>query len=64
MNPPKNYLIDMDGVLITGGMMIPGADGFLARSEGARGQVSDSDEQLALHAGRPLAPAARDSGWM
>ena len=31
MNPPKNYLIDMDGVLITGGMMIPGADGFLAR---------------------------------
>ena len=31
MNPPKNYLIDMDGVLITGGTMIPGADGFLAR---------------------------------
>ena len=31
MEPPKNYLIDMDGVLITGGMMIPGADGFLAR---------------------------------
>ena len=31
MNPPKNYLIDMDGVLIKGGAMIPGADGFLAR---------------------------------
>jgi NagD protein len=31
MNPPKTYLIDMDGVLITGGTMIPGADGFLAR---------------------------------
>lgn len=31
MEPPKNYLIDMDGVLITGGTMIPGADEFLAR---------------------------------
>ena len=31
MEPPKNYLIDMDGVLIKGGSMIPGADGFLAR---------------------------------
>ena len=31
MEPPKNYLIDMDGVLIKGGTMIPGADSFLAR---------------------------------
>ena len=31
MEPPKNYLIDMDGVLIRGGTIIPGADGFLAR---------------------------------
>jgi len=34
MEPPKNYLIDMDGVLVTGGTMIPGADGFLSRLEG------------------------------
>jgi NagD protein len=31
VNPPKNYLIDMDGVLVTGGTMIPGANEFLAR---------------------------------
>jgi NagD protein len=31
MEAPKNYLIDMDGVLITGGTMIPGADSFLTR---------------------------------
>ncbi len=31
MEPPKNYFIDMDGVLVTGGTMIPGADEFLAR---------------------------------
>ena len=31
MAPPMNYLIDMDGVLISGRTMIPGADGFLAR---------------------------------
>ncbi len=31
MEPPKNYLIDMDGVLVRGGTMIAGADGFLAR---------------------------------
>lgn len=36
MEPPKNYLIDMDGVLVTGGTMIPGADAFLARLQ-ARG---------------------------
>ncbi len=27
----KNYLMDMDGVLIRGSMMVPGADGFIAR---------------------------------
>lgn len=31
MEPPKNYLIDMDGVLISGETMIPGADEFLAK---------------------------------
>jgi NagD protein len=31
MDAPKNYLIDMDGVLISGPTMIPGADQFLAR---------------------------------
>ncbi len=31
MEPPKNYLIDMDGVLVRGGALIPGADRFLAR---------------------------------
>ena len=38
MKPPKNYLIDMDGVLISGQAMIPGADQFLARlrSRGAK----------------------------
>jgi NagD protein len=36
MNPPKNYLIDMDGVLISGNTMIPGADQFIGRLK-ARG---------------------------
>ncbi len=31
MESPKNYLIDMDGVLVRGGTPIPGADQFLAR---------------------------------
>jgi len=31
MIPPKNYLIDMDGVLVSGRMIIPGADGFIQR---------------------------------
>ncbi|MBN1921408.1 MAG: TIGR01457 family HAD-type hydrolase [Anaerolineae bacterium] len=30
---PKNYLIDMDGVLVTGKQIIPGADAFIARLE-------------------------------
>lgn len=29
--PPKNYLIDMDGVLMRGSEPIPGASEFLAR---------------------------------
>lgn len=33
---PKNYLIDMDGVLISGSVIIPGADQFIARLK-ARG---------------------------
>lgn len=30
-DPPKNYLIDMDGVLISGKHIIPGADAFIER---------------------------------
>jgi NagD protein len=36
MQPPKNYLIDMDGVLVSGRTIIPGADQFLQRLK-ARG---------------------------
>jgi NagD protein len=36
MEPPKNYLIDMDGVLVSGRSIIPGADGFIERLK-ARG---------------------------
>jgi NagD protein len=31
MQPPKNYLIDMDGVLVSGRTIIPGADRFLEK---------------------------------
>jgi NagD protein len=31
MDAPKNYLIDMDGVLINGSTIIPGADSFIER---------------------------------
>ena len=31
MEPPKNYLMDMDGVLVTGTNIIPGADKFIER---------------------------------
>jgi NagD protein len=31
MNQPKNYMTDMDGVLIRGQTMIPGADRFIGR---------------------------------
>lgn len=31
MNPPNNYLIDMDGVLISGNTVVPGAEQFIAR---------------------------------
>jgi NagD protein len=31
MSTLKNYLIDMDGVLIRGNSLVPGADGFIAR---------------------------------
>jgi NagD protein len=36
MEPPKNYVIDMDGVLVSGRTIIPGADQFLERLK-ARG---------------------------
>jgi NagD protein len=31
MEPPKNYIMDMDGVLISGRTLIPGADRFVQR---------------------------------
>jgi len=31
MEPPKNYLVDMDGVLITGTNIVPGAEKFMER---------------------------------
>ena len=31
MTHPKNYLIDMDGVLVRGRTIIPGADAFIQR---------------------------------
>jgi NagD protein len=31
MQPPKNYITDMDGVLVSGRTLIPGADQFLER---------------------------------
>jgi NagD protein len=31
MTSPQNYIIDLDGVLVSGRTAIPGADGFLAR---------------------------------
>ena len=31
MDTPKNYLIDMDGVLVTGTNIVPGAEKFMAR---------------------------------
>ena len=31
MEPVKNYLMDMDGVLVTGTNIVPSADKFLAR---------------------------------
>jgi NagD protein len=36
MEPPKNYITDMDGVLVSGRTIIPGADQFLERIK-ARG---------------------------
>lgn len=36
MEPPKSYVIDMDGVLVRGRTMVPGASEFIARLE-ARG---------------------------
>jgi len=36
MGPPKNYLIDMDGVLVSGRTIIPGADRFIERLKARR----------------------------
>jgi NagD protein len=36
MNTAKNYLIDMDGVLVSGRTLIPGADRFIERLQAAQ----------------------------
>lgn len=36
MPEPKNYMMDMDGVLITGSLMVPGADTFIERLKARR----------------------------
>src|SRR5579885_1382710 len=36
METPKHYLIDMDGVLVTGSMIVPGADKFIERLKARR----------------------------
>ena len=38
MNTPKNYLIDMDGVLVSGRSLIPGADGFIERLQARKAE--------------------------
>jgi NagD protein len=38
MEPPKSYLIDMDGVLISGRTIIPGADRFIERLKARRAE--------------------------
>ena len=68
MEPPKNYLIDMDGVLITGGTMIPGADAFLARLKAREAKFliltnnsryTPGDLSHRLHGDRPGASALK-----
>jgi NagD protein len=34
METPKNYLIEMDGGLVTGSMIVPGRDKFIERLKG------------------------------
>ena len=38
MKPPRSYLIDMDGVLISGRTIIPGADQFIERLKARRAE--------------------------
>jgi len=38
MEPPRNYLIDMDGVLVRGRAIIPGADRFIERLKARRAE--------------------------
>lgn len=45
--PPKSYLIDMDGVLVTGDTLIPGADEFVNRLEA-------QDRQYAVLTNNPM----------
>ena len=44
---PKNYLIDMDGVLVSGSTMIPEADGFIER-------LKDQDIKFLVLTNNPL----------
>jgi NagD protein len=61
MEEPANYIIDMDGVLIKGSQLIPGADRFVARLE----ELSREYLLLtnnALYTSRDLAHRLRNTG--
>ncbi len=55
MDRPKNYLIDMDGVLLRGNVPIPGAPEFLARLEGTHEMLTLT--QKIVENGRPAIPS-------
>ena len=52
----KNYLIDMDGVLVSGRTIIPGADQFIARLQASGAEFLVLTNNPALHPGRPGPP--------
>ena len=61
MDEVKSYLIDMDGVLINGTLLIPGADAFLERIR-ARGAEYLVLTNNPIHTGRDLAHRLQSMG--
>lgn len=61
MDEVKSYLIDMDGVLINGSQLIPGADAFLDRLK-ARGAEYLVLTNNPIYTGRDLAHRLQSSG--
>ena len=53
MDSIKNYLMDMDGVILRGNTLIPGAVEFVQRLRTQRDSLPDSHQQLALYPARP-----------